>query len=292
MPAPEIVVLSGKGGTGKTTVAAALITRASAGGARVAVTDCDVDAANLHLLLHPVPVASEPFMGGDMAVVDAALCAGDCGGGCVSHCSFGAIGPGGRVDALSCEGCGVCALVCPLGAVKLVPKETGVIYRSETAYGRMVHARMQPGQGNSGKLVAEVRRLGRELADQHKASIIISDGPPGLGCPVLSSVTGATLALVVAEPSLSARHDLVRTLAVCGQFGVPAVVALNKSDLSPDMASLIESDCRERGVDIIGHIPFSREVAESTAQARPLGGVGPAARALDELWQRISSATS
>ncbi|MDP2871179.1 MAG: ATP-binding protein [Bacillota bacterium] len=281
----EVVVLSGKGGTGKTTVAAALIARAAAHGVRVLATDCDVDAANLHLLLHPETVSSEPFIGGDVAAVDTSSCTG-CDA-CSDHCAFGAMAPDHQVSALSCEGCGVCVIVCPAGAVQLVPKENGTVYRCETAYGPMVHARLHPGQGNSGKLVAEVRRSGRELARRRGATLIISDGPPGLGCPVLSAVTGADLALVVTEPSASAHHDLLRTLAVCAHFAVPAVVAVNKADIYPGGVRLIESDCRERGVEVIGRMPFSREVAESTAQARPLEGKGPAAEAMGELWRRV-----
>jgi MinD superfamily P-loop ATPase len=282
---PEVVVLSGKGGTGKTTVAAALIAYAAAAGVRVLATDCDVDAANLHLLMQPEVTATDGFIGGDVATVDLERCTG-CGV-CIEHCAFGAMASGGQVDAMSCEGCGVCTIMCPEGAVVLVQRETGVKHRCETAYGPMVYARLHPGHGNSGKLVAEVRRSAREVAAERGVEVIISDGPPGLGCPVISAVTGADLALVITEPSVSAHHDLLRTLDMCSHFGVRAVVAVNKADINPEATRLIEADCAEREIEVLGRIPFSDEVVTSIAQARPLSGDGPAARAVRELWGRL-----
>jgi len=283
----ELLILSGKGGTGKTTVAAGLAAVAVKDGIPLLSVDCDVDAANLHLLLRPRALKTDVFVGGDLAVVDPELCT-QCGL-CRQHCAFGALSETFSVNPLACEGCGVCTLVCPAGAVRLEPRESGLKHESETEYGPMVYARLFPGEGNSGKLVAEVRKMARELAARHGTRLILSDGPPGLGCPVISAVTGVDLALIVAEPSVSAHHDLLRTLDVCRHFGVEAVVAVNKADLYPGGTTRIARDCEKQGLDVVAEIPFSTEVAEATAQARPVGGDGPAARAIRNLWRLLRS---
>jgi MinD superfamily P-loop ATPase len=283
----ELLTLSGKGGTGKTTVAAALIVAAGGDGLPVLAADCDVDAANLHLLLRPRPVRSEVFVGGDLAVIDPERCT-RCGA-CREHCRFGALADPPAVNSLSCEGCGVCVLVCPSGAARLEPRESGTKYESETAFGPMVHARLFPGQGNSGKLVAEVRKMARELGARRGSRLIVSDGPPGLGCQVISAVTGVDLVLIVAEPSVTAHHDLLRTADVCRHFGVRAVIAVNKADLYAKGTARIIEDCANRGLEVLGEIPFSREIAQATADARPLSGNGPAASAIRILWSRLRS---
>jgi len=286
----EVVVLSGKGGTGKTTVTAALAVLLHDTLGSLATCDCDVDAANLALLLAPCHTHSETFSGGKVAEVDAGLCI-SCAK-CVAECRFGAVsGAPAMVDAMSCEGCGVCTLVCPVGAVTLRAQDTGTICTSGTAVGTMIHAELGLGQGNSGRLVAEVRERARQAATQADASIILSDGPPGLGCPVISALSGADYALLVTEPSPSALHDLRRTIELCGQLGVRCGVVVNKADLVPDAAEVVESLIRQMGCDALGRVPFDGVAASAAAAAVPLverlWGPTPAVAALRELAERL-----
>ncbi len=284
----EVVVLSGKGGTGKTTVAASLAVLAKLDGLRAVSVDCDVDASNLYLMLHPTVEMSRDFSGGSVAVVDPKRCV-KCGE-CVAKCLFGAMASPGQVDGYGCEGCGVCALVCPAGAVALERRTTGRIHRGRSAWGTVIWAGLQPGAGNSGKLAAEVREEARRSAHAGGATLIISDGPPGLGCPVISSLTGASLALLVTEPSRSGHHDLERIAGLCEHFRVPARVVINKASLNPERARAIRSWCNDRGLPLVGEIPFDAEVPARIAGGQPIvteTGNSPAAAAIRALWQRL-----
>jgi len=287
----EVVVLSGKGGTGKTSVVAAFAALAD----RKVLADCDVDAADLHLILTPETLRVEEFQGRRRARIVLDLCAG-CGV-CAEHCRFGAIafdGPGNgaiaktyRVDPLACEGCGVCGHVCPTRAVEFGLGRDGEWYISETRHGPLVHARLDPGGENSGKLVTLVRERARQLAKDRALDLLLVDGSPGIGCPVIASVAGTDLVLGVAEPTLSSQHDLERLVALTAHFRIPMAVCINRADLNPEVASAIERWCQARGIRVVGRIPYDSVFNDAQAQRKSVVevGNGPAATALREVWQ-------
>ncbi len=290
----EIIVLSGKGGTGKTSVTAALAhLAADTEGQRWLLADADVDAANLALLLDARDTTAEPFIGGAVAVLDGDCCR-HCGA-CVDACRFDAIrelDDGWRIDAIACEGCGACLDQCPPGCLSLQRQTAGTCRRSETPYGPLVHAHLDPGQDNSGKLVTEVRRRARAEAEAGGYGGILVDGPPGIGCPVIAAVSGATLALLVTEPTVSGREDLERALATVTHFGIPALVCINKADIHPEGADAIEARAAARGVPIIGRLPFDLSMAEALAAGRPVTRhrpEAPASLALSSLWQTLQA---
>ncbi len=265
----EIVVISGKGGTGKTSVVASLFALAH----NAVVVDCDVDAADLHLVLCTPPLSPgagregpalrerRPFVGGSVATVAEAMCTG-CGI-CIARCRFGAIRPESdtvEVDGLACEGCGVCVDHCPVGALDLQPSVNGEWFVSETRHGPLVHARLGVAQENSGKLVSLVRREGRAVAAERGREFVICDGSPGIGCPVIASITGASMALIVTEPTLSGLHDLTRVAELCRQLGVPAAVAVNKADINPDVTAEIEAEAGRWDIPVLGRICYDEAV--------------------------------
>jgi len=259
----ELVVLSGKGGTGKTSIVGSF---ASLSKSKVLV-DCDVDAADLHLILNPTARDKHEFWSGQVAFIDREKC-NECGL-CQELCRFDAIRDF-KVDHVSCEGCGFCSHICPVEAITMEDNLSGQWFISDTAYGPLVHARLGIAQENSGKLVAHVRRQGRKLAEKDGIDYIISDGPPGIGCPVISSLSGAGLALLVTEPTLSGIHDLERVIGVCLHFGVPVMVCINKYDLNEDNTHRIESYCLEQGLEIAGRISFDNAVTESIVRGIPV----------------------
>lgn len=280
----EVVILSGKGGTGKTTIAGSLAALAE----NKVLADCDVDAADLHLLLGPLEKERHEFWSGQTAHIDAARCT-RCGL-CRDLCRFEAIRDF-AVDPISCEGCGFCSRICPVHAIAMKESMAGHWFVSDTQYGTMVHARLGIAQENSGKLVATVRQQARKIAEKEGKSLIISDGPPGIGCPVISSLSGASLALLVAEPTLSGMHDLDRVLAVCRHFGVRAMVCINKYDLNEDNSRRMENQCFERGVPLAAKIPFDTAVTESIVLGVPVvkHSAGTVAREIQELWRTVSA---
>jgi len=280
----EIVVLSGKGGTGKTVIVASFAALAQ----DKVMADCDVDAADLHLLLQPSIKKTEEFWSGKTAFIDKKFCTG-CGV-CEEVCRFGAI-RNFKVDPISCEGCGFCFHVCPEKTIRMKDNMAGSWFISDTRYGPLVHARLGIAQENSGKLVAIVRQNARRIAEEQGLSYIISDGPPGIGCPVISSLSGASLALLVTEPTLSGMHDLDRVLGVCSHFGVPALVCVNKYDLNEENTHQIEDFCRRQGVEVISRLPFDNVVTEALVQGLPVveyckDGI---ARDIEMLWQGVSA---
>ncbi len=283
----ELVVVSGKGGTGKTTVVASLA--ALARGAVIA--DCDVDAANLHLLLHPQVEKTVSYEGSEVAAVNPAMCTG-CGA-CAERCRFAAVARRNgayAVDPLSCEGCGVCAAVCPEKAVKLSPRLSGWIYISKSPYGMVVHGELRPGEETSGKLVSQVKMRAREIGRQERADLLLVDGAPGIGCPVIASLSGAHAALAVTEPSLSALHDLSRAVGVARHFQVRTYVVINKADLAADVAERIEAFARGQGLPVLGRIPYDEAVTEAQVAGRPVVKYrdGAAARTIRAVWERLS----
>ncbi len=275
----QLVVLSGKGGTGKTSVAAALADLA-ARERRVVLVDADADAANLGLLFELEPVDVQPFQGSDVAVIDGELCLA-CGD-CADVCRFDAVVPGDpySIDATACEGCGACALECPSSAIRMEPVRAGSRLHARTRLGPLFHGDLLPGQENSGKLVAALRTAGREEAQQTDADLIVVDGPPGIGCPVLAASTGVDLALLVTEPSLSALHDLERVLETLAHFGIPAVACLNKADIHHGLAARIRSFLRRHEVELVGEIPYHVGLREAVERGLPATAIG------DELLER------
>jgi MinD superfamily P-loop ATPase len=279
----EIVVLSGKGGTGKTSIVGSLAALAKS----KVLADCDVDAADLHLLLKPVIKEENQFWSGQTAYIDPDKC-NQCGL-CPELCRFGAI-KDFKVDTVACEGCGFCSHICPVEAITMAENLSGHWFISETSYGPLVHARLGIAQENSGKLVAQVRQQARRVAEGRGFDYIISDGPPGIGCPVISSLSGASLALLVTEPTLSGIHDLERVLGVCRHFGVPAAVCINKYDLNEANSRQIEGYCLSQGVEIAGKIPFDNVVSQSIVQGVPVVEYsdGMVSREIKKLWSRIA----
>lgn len=290
----ELVVLSGKGGTGKTSVTAALAHLASqTDDERWLLADADVDAANLALLLKARETTVEAFVGGSVAVLDAAACCDCCA--CEEACRFDALVVAEgirRVDPIACEGCGACLDRCPTGCLTLQPQTVGSCSRSETPYGPLQHAHLDPGQDNSGKLVTAVKRRARMEAQAEDYAGILVDGPPGIGCPVIAAVSGATLALLVTEPTISGREDLERALATVANFRIPALVCINKVDIHPEGAQAIDALARARGVTTIARLPFDLGMTEALAAGLPVTVYRPEAPvsvALAELWNTLQA---
>lgn len=289
----QLVVISGKGGTGKTSLVACF---AALAGSKVLV-DCDVDVPDLHLVLEPKIKQSREFVGGKVARVDPEVCTG-CGE-CVNSCRFEAVsldGPGGpaaeataRVDRLACEGCGVCAEFCPSGAAELVPAVNGEWFISQTRHGPMVHACLHAAEENSGKLVSLLREEAKALARRESLELMICDAPPGIGCPVIASLAGADLALVVTEPTVSGLHDLERVLQLTRHFQIPAMVCVNRADINEAIARRIEDLTNRCGGGVVGRIPFDPAVVEAQMGRTSVveHSDGPANAAIREVWRRI-----
>ncbi len=254
----EITVISGKGGTGKTTFTANLASLLD----NLVLGDCDVDAPNLHLLLNPVNISEEIHKGAKLAVKNQDLCI-DCGK-CYEHCRFNAITAGDyQVKNLKCEGCGVCVEVCPTDALKLEAIETGSLYQAESKFGDMVHARLIPGADTSGKLVSVVKKKASAIAKKKNKDWILIDGSPGIGCPVIASLTGSDMAILVTEPTLSGFSDLKRVIEVVKHFKIPAGLVINKFDLNEKISDRIEAYCQEEDIELLTKIPYSRVIVES-----------------------------
>ncbi len=282
----ELVVISGKGGTGKTTVVGSLAALAE----DKIIADCDVDAANLHLLLGTQTQSKEPYEGSELAVIDRARCTG-CGR-CQQACRFDAVLPTNgawKVDPLSCEGCGACAHTCPAGAVSMRSRLSGHVYVSWTPYGTMVHGELLPGEEATGKLVSQVKQKAREKAALQGQKLIVVDGAPGIGCPVIASLAGATAVLVVTEPSASALHDLQRAVELARGFGSHVFAAMNKADLEPAAAQATRRWLTDQRLPVVGWIPYDEDVIRSQVEGLPLVScsAGPAASAIRELWGHL-----
>lgn len=282
----ELVAISGKGGCGKTTVLASLAALAES----VVLADGDVDAPDLHLLLRPEIQQRTPFVAGFRAALDASRCTG-CGR-CAELCRFEGIRMADSrpvVSELHCEGCGLCVDQCPVQALSLADATCGEWYCSATAYGPMVHARLQPGRPNSGKLVSLVRKEARELAEREGKELILVDGPPGIGCPVIATVGGADLALVVTEPSPSGQHDLRRALELLRHFRVPAWFSVNRADLYPEGAAGIRAEAESLGARWAGDIRYDSAVTASQYEGRPvvLCPDSPAGNDIRAIWHTL-----
>ncbi|MCK4269277.1 MAG: ATP-binding protein [Methanogenium sp.] len=277
----KLAVISGKGGTGKTMVAGAL---ASLAECSIAFADCDVDAANLELLLNPTVELTKPYYGLKVAEIDQDACT--LCGLCEELCRFDAITfEDGRfsVNPIKCEGCAVCTLLCPSDAVVMKTRINGEIYYSKTSFGPFAHARLEPGSGTTGLLVTEVKKLIYEKAGDKE--LLLIDGPPGIGCPLIATVTGVDAVLIVTEPSISGLHDLKRVVTVCNKFGVDIFVVINKFDLEETVSLKIEDYCQEAGISLAGKIPFDKKVIEAIKNREPVVSQKcPSADAIKEIW--------
>jgi len=292
----ELVVISGKGGTGKTSIVAAFANLAK----NAVFADCDVDAADLHLVLEPKVRETHDFSGGKQASVIAEKCIG-CGK-CKDLCRFDAIHLNGRgndvvgktftVDPVSCEGCKVCVEFCPVDAIEFNDSINGQWFISDTRSGTMVHARLGIAEENSGKLVTLIRKETKRIAEEQRKDLIIVDGSPGIGCPVIASITGADLALIITEPTLSGKHDLERVADLAAGFRIPALAAINKYDLNPDVAEQIERDALKRDIKVVGKIRYDK--AFTKAQIMKCSVVEYTGGAVSEdvkaLWRNVTYA--
>ena len=290
MPVPELVVISGKGGTGKTSIVASFAALAG----NPVLADCDVDACDLHLILTPQEQHRETFMSGHEAIIDQGECVG-CGA-CLAHCRYGAVRMEGKgagdarfsIEPASCEGCGVCVRFCPMQAIEFPERKCGDWFVSDTRCGPLVYAKLGAGAENSGKLVATVRKVAMERADEAGADLVIVDGPPGIGCPVIASLTGASFVLLVTEPTPSGEHDLERVLALTRHFDLPAAVCVNKWDLNPEMTSRIENLARTQGAEVAGRVRYDRSVTAAQIEARAVvEGVGAVSDDIRALWENL-----
>ena len=280
----ELVVVSGKGGTGKTSLTAAFSNLAE----NHIVCDADVDAADLHLLLAPEVKERHDFMGGGKAIVDPERCS-RCGQ-CRELCRFDAIDDEFVVDAIACEGCGVCVDLCPVGAIDFPIQKCGEWFVSETRVGPMVHARLGIAEENSGKLVSCIRREAGRLAEVHGQELIITDGPPGIGCPVIAAIGGATALALVVEPTVSGLHDMVRLADLARHFRTPCLLCVNKFDLNQEMTQQLEDIARERKITVVGRVPFDPLFTEAMIAGRTIVEYqqdAPVAVAVRKIWQNI-----
>ncbi|MGD8564092.1 MAG: ATP-binding protein [Desulfarculaceae bacterium] len=284
----ELLVISGKGGTGKTSITAALAALAP----NKVLVDLDVDAPDLHLLLQPEAEHEEVFISGNLAQVRP----GDCTacGECVQLCQFGAISQSGsepaRVNPDNCEGCKLCVAMCPVQAIDFPSRQCGNWFVSRTRLGAMVHAQLYPGAENSGRLVSLLRQKARDIAQERGLDLILCDGTPGIGCPVISSLSAVDLALVVTEPTPSGEHDLLRVLELCHHFKVPAEVMVNKADLNPSMTSRLERLSQSNGHGFWGGLDFDSDFVEAMVQGRIINEFKPqgaTAQALARLWEHL-----
>jgi MinD superfamily P-loop ATPase len=279
----EIVVISGKGGTGKTTLTASLAALYK----NNVIADCDVDAADLHLLLDPDIQKTTEFKSGVEAVIDKNICTA-CGK-CREVCKYDAISPDYIVNKIDCEGCAVCSFFCPDNAITLEERHCGEWYLSETRFGPFIHARLGIAEENSGKLVSLIRRQAKLLAEERGLDTILVDGSPGIGCPVISSITGASLVVVVTEPTVSGVHDMERVMGLAKHFQIPAVVVINKSDLNEEMSREIEIKVNGLNSPVIGHIPYDPVVTHAMVQGKTVVEFsdGPLIKEIEKIGQAI-----
>ncbi len=280
----ELVILSGKGGTGKTSLTASFAALSN----NSILCDADVDAADLHLLMDPEIKKCSDFQGGGMAVIDPEKCT-KCGI-CRELCRWEAIREDFTIDEIECEGCGVCVDLCPEQAIAFPTKTCGQWFISETRFGPMVHARLGIAEENSGKLVALVRQQARALAEEQGLPLLITDGPPGIGCPVIASLGGATVLLVVTEPTVSGKHDMQRVVDLANHFKVPGMVCVNKFDLNPEQTESIESAAEEKGMTVLERIPFDPAFTKAMIHGKTIIEYDPnskVSQAIKRIWEEV-----
>jgi MinD superfamily P-loop ATPase len=283
----QLTVISGKGGTGKTTLVGSFAALAE----NKVIADCDVDAPDLHLLLHPEIIKREEFKGLKVAVMDKTLCS-ECGT-CEETCRFNAIvlieESGYAVNPARCEGCGACVFTCPQEALTLKERVSGYSFISKTKYGTMAHAELNIAEEASGKLVTVVRNTAQQVAEKESCELILIDGAPGIGCPVIASLTGVDLALIVTEPTMSGLHDLERILDVTRHFGIGSVVCINKYDINEENSNRIAEFCRQRGIEVVGNVPYDSVVTEAMVAGMPVVefSEGKVSDAIKDVWRGL-----
>lgn len=288
----QIVVLSGKGGTGKTTVTAALALLASQNPhTRAVLVDADVDAANLELLLAPQIIETHEFVGGQVATIAADVCSG-CGL-CADVCRFDAVRTNSglyTIDPIACEGCATCKTQCPDTAITMHPQVSGRWFSSTSRYGPLFHARLSPAQESSGKLVTLLKQQAHAHAVEECCPLMIVDGPPGIGCPATAAVSGADLVIVVTEPTAAGIHDMQRVLGLTAHFGIQSLVCINKADLYPAGTEQITTYCQQNGLPVVGRLPFDLSITEAMVHGQTITAYlpdSPVSRVLREIWQDV-----
>ena len=281
----ELIVISGKGGTGKTSLIAAFASLAES----KVLCDADVDAADLHLIMNPQVLMRADFKSGHTADIDKNKCT-ECGL-CLDLCKFSAISDDFIVNPIDCEGCGVCVYFCPEKVIDFPENTCGEWFNSDTRFGPMVHSRLGIAEENSGKLVTLVRQESRRLADEKNLDLILTDGPPGVGCPVIASIGGASAVLIVAEPTISGIHDMERVVQLANHFKVPAMVCVNKFDLNPDLTRDIENFAKDEGLSCLGRIPFDPVFIKAMVQGQTIfeyNNDSQAGHAVEAIWHTLS----
>jgi MinD superfamily P-loop ATPase len=278
-----VTILSGKGGTGKTTITASFAVLAR----NVVIADCDVDAPDLHMLLHPARIHTQNFKGPVLAEIAPEKCI-KCNL-CQEACRFDAIADL-EVDPILCEGCGTCVVVCPEDAINLKERISGEAFISKTKYGLMSHAILFPGGSNSGKLVTIVRQNAKKIAEKEKRALILIDGPPGIGCPVIATTTGVDMGVVVTEPTFSGIHDMKRVLQLLTHFEVHPLVCINKYDLNQKNTAKIERFCSKRNIDVVGKVAFDPIVTKALVSESPIveySPRSPVSQEIGKMWKNV-----
>lgn len=295
MKTKQFIILSGKGGTGKTSISAAFahLSGLNQTSPLAVLVDADVDAANLSLVLRPKIGDPKEFWGGSLAVISPDQCV-NCGA-CAAVCRYDAILPDPQVtgvqwiDPIACDGCAACVYACPEGAIRMVTQLEGHWFQSATAFGYLFHAELFPGKENSGKLVTLIKQQARLFAGDTQSPWMILDGPPGIGCPVISACAGADLGLIVTEPSLAGIHDLKRVLGTLRHFRVPHMICINKADIYPEGTQEIQEFAASEGIDLVGEIPYDEHIPKAMQEGQPITRAfpaSPAAAAIEKVWQK------
>lgn len=281
----EIVVISGKGGTGKTSVVSALADL----GPKKVLADCDVDAADLHLILEPEKEKTHEFWSGELASIDPDLCT-ECSE-CIAHCRFGAISADFKIIKEHCEGCALCFHVCPVQAISMQPRLCGEWYESRTRFGPLIHASLGIGEENSGKLVTQVRQASHEKAKEKGLEMVLVDGSPGIGCPVIASLTNANLVLLVAEPTVSAVGDLRRVYELTHHFELQAVALINKSDINTELVEEIEDFCKDKNIPVLGKLPYDLRFTKAQINCQSIVEYDPQGlgKIMQKIWTSLES---
>lgn len=282
----ELVIISGKGGTGKTSIVASFAALAE----NKIMVDCDVDAADLHLILNPQIQKTTEFYSGKNAEIQSDICV-RCGK-CIEVCRFDAISKDFVVDEIKCEGCGTCYYQCPVQAIKFEQPKSGEWYDSNTRFGKLIHAKLGIAEENSGKLVSEIKNYARLLAKQNNINLIIVDGSPGIGCPVIASISGAHLVVIVTEPTLSGMHDAQRVMELTKHFNIPVCVCINKYDINLELTEKFKTFCAENSIEVVGEIPYSSDFTKAMIKALSIVEYMPESEVSNEIktmWNKISS---